>query len=128
MLYLLGVNLPDEKVVSIALSKIYGIGKKTGQDICKKLNIPDKLKLKDLSEDKLNELTHELNGMVIESDLKRQIAANIKHLSDINCYRGIRHRAGLPVRGQRTRNNIKTAKSLNGKTLRASGIPRQYST
>ncbi|KAJ3105590.1 hypothetical protein HDU97_007932 [Phlyctochytrium planicorne] len=123
-MFLLGVNLPDNKIVSIALRSIYGIGKTTSESICNKLLIHRHCKLKDLPEEKVTQLSQVLNGMKIETELRREVSNNIANLVQIGCYRGLRHKAGLPVHGQRTRTNAQTAKKLNGKTL---GQARGYS-
>jgi small subunit ribosomal protein S13 len=118
MLHLLGVNLPDQKVVRIALTYFYGIGKNNAERICHQLSIHRQAKLYELSEHQLNKLSQLLTGMTLESDLKREIRQNIARYRQIGCYRGKRHQAGLPVRGQRTQNNAKTAKRLNLRWLR----------
>ncbi|KAI9208953.1 uncharacterized protein BJ171DRAFT_564801 [Polychytrium aggregatum] len=117
-MYLLGVNLPDEKHVWFALTRIYGIGQATGQSICDRLSIHSQCKLKDLPESKITELSQLLNSMKIEAELRRDVRNRITHLSQIECYRGRRHKASLPVHGQRTRTNGKTAKRLNGRWLK----------
>ncbi|KAI9501380.1 hypothetical protein GGI25_004938 [Coemansia spiralis] len=122
MLHLLGVNLPDQKIVSVALTYFYGIGPLTSRKVCSRLSIHQQCKLGELTEAQLNQLSGVLSEMTIENDLKRQIAANVQHLRQIGTYVGKRHAMGLPVHGQRTRNNCKTAKKLNGRWL------RQYST
>ncbi|KAJ3054543.1 hypothetical protein HK102_011497 [Quaeritorhiza haematococci] len=123
-MYLLGVNLPDDKVVWVALTRIYGIGPKTGKDICNQLSIPLATRLRDVSESKLVELSTLLNSMKIEAELQREVRNNINNLVQIGCYRGLRHKAGLPVHGQRTRTNARTAKRLNGKQFRAREFSR----
>lgn len=123
-MYLLGTNLPDDKAVPIALTRIYGIGLATSHQICDKLSIFRQCKLRDVPELKIVELSHLLNSMTIETELRRQTRANIANLAQIGCYRGERHKAGLPVRGQRTRTNAKIAKRLNGRQFKV----REYST
>ncbi|KNC96383.1 30S ribosomal protein S13 [Spizellomyces punctatus DAOM BR117] len=118
MLYLLGVNLPDDKVVSIALTRIYGVGLKTGQTICHKLGIHPRCRLKDLPEDKVTKLSALLNTMQIDAELKRETRNRIGAMVQMGSYRGARHKAGLPVNGQRTHTNRSTAKRLNGRWLR----------
>ncbi|KAI8053936.1 hypothetical protein BDF22DRAFT_742910 [Syncephalis plumigaleata] len=118
MLHLLGVNLPDQKVVHIALTYFYGIGRKTAEGICHQLSIHRQAKLHELSESQLNRLSQLLTGMTLESDLRRQVRHNVVRYRQIGCYRGRRHQQALPVRGQRTQNNCKTAKRLNGRLLR----------
>ncbi|KAI8322700.1 ribosomal protein S13 [Martensiomyces pterosporus] len=122
MLHLLGVNLPDQKIVSVALTYFYGIGPATAQKICSKLSIYKECKLSELTEGQLNQLSGVLSDMTLENDLERQVKANVQHLRQIGTYVGKRHAMGLPVHGQRTRNNTKTAKKLNGRLL------RKYST
>ncbi|KAJ3046235.1 hypothetical protein HDV00_000047 [Rhizophlyctis rosea] len=126
MVYLLGVNLPDHKVVPIALTEIYGVGRKTASDICNKLRIHPKCRLAHLPETKLTEVATLLNTMKIEAELRREVNNNIEHLVRIGTWRGDRHKYGRPVNGQRTRPNGKTAKRLNGRTLPAS--LRRYTT
>ncbi|KAJ3333910.1 hypothetical protein HDU76_001391 [Blyttiomyces sp. JEL0837] len=116
-MFLLGVNLPDNKIVSIALTRIYGVGRKTGEKICNQLLIHKHCRLRELPEDKITQLSQVLNSMTIETELKKQKQDNVNKLIQIGCYRGQRHKARLPVNGQRTRTNAQTAKSLNGKDL-----------
>ncbi|KAJ3114685.1 hypothetical protein HDU96_001777 [Phlyctochytrium bullatum] len=116
-MFLLGVNLPDNKIVSIALRSIYGVGRATAESLCHKLLIHRHCKLRDLPEHKVTELSQLLNGMKIEAELRREVTDNIKNLVQIGCYRGLRHKAGLPVHGSRTRTNAKTAKRLNARRL-----------
>ncbi|KAJ2782323.1 Palmitoyl-protein thioesterase 1 [Coemansia javaensis] len=123
MLLLLGVNLPDQKVVSVALTYFYGIGPLTARRICSRLSLHRECKLSELSEGQLNQLSTVLSEMTIENDLKRQIGANVQHLREIGTYVGKRHAMGLPVHGQRTRNNSKTAKRFNGIWLRKYSAP-----
>ncbi|PVU93289.1 hypothetical protein BB561_003368 [Smittium simulii] len=115
MLFLLGTNLPDSKIVSIALTSFFGIGKVVSEKICSKMSIHKTCRLQDLSEPQINELTAVLSTMTIGKDLQRKFEADIKRLMRINCYIGTRHKLHLPVHGQRTRNNAKTAKKLNGR-------------
>ncbi|KAI9291024.1 ribosomal protein S13 [Neoconidiobolus thromboides FSU 785] len=115
MLHLFGVNLPDKKVVRVALTYIYGIGPMTAEKICHQLYIHRECKLKELDENKINQLSEVLSKLTIQQDLKRQENKNIQGLKSINCYVGRRHAMGYPVHGQRTRNNCKTAKRLNSK-------------
>jgi small subunit ribosomal protein S13 len=103
--------------VWVALSKIYGIGQSTGKSICDQLTISRNTRLKDLSEAKIVELSQLLNKMTIEAELKRKVRDNIVNLVQIGCYRGKRHQAGLPVHGQKTQYNAKTARKLNGRAL-----------
>ena len=116
-----GVNVPDKKRIAIALSYIHGIGRPTAFKICEKLGIDLSMRMGEASEDILNRIRSEIEkgGYVIEGDLRREVSLNIKRLQDMRCYRGLRHRAGLPVRGQRTQTNARTrkgpAKTVAGK-------------
>ncbi len=105
-----GVNIPDNKHVVIALMAIHGIGKTTSINLCKKVDIEGSTKVSQLSEDKLEALRAEIAKMTIEGDLRRSVSMNIKRLMDLGCYRGLRHRRGLPLRGQRTKTNARTRK------------------
>ena len=106
-----GVDIPNDKPVWIALRYIHGIGPKFAKDICKNLGIEDSVKAKDLTEDQLSQIAGLLtNDYVIEGNLRRQTQQHIARLRDIACYRGLRHRRGLPVRGQRTKTNARTRK------------------
>lgn len=105
-----GVNIPDNKHVDVSLTHIYGVGRKTAQDICLKLKIRFDQKVSNLSEADLDKIRDELKNFQIEGDLRREINFNIKRLMDLGCYRGIRHRKGLPLRGQRTKTNARTRK------------------
>ena len=106
-----GVDIPNNKRVEIALTYIYGIGRKSSNDILAKTGINPDTRAKDLTEDEIAKLRDEIeNSYVVEGDLRRDVALNIKRMVEINCYRGIRHRKGLPVRGQRTKTNARTRK------------------
>jgi small subunit ribosomal protein S13 len=105
-----GINIPDNKHVDVSLTHVYGIGRKTAQDICDKLKIKYSKKVSELSEEQLDKIRDELKNFQIEGDLRRDINFNIKRLMDLGCYRGIRHRKGLPLRGQRTKTNARTRK------------------
>ena len=106
-----GVDIPNNKRVEIALTYIYGIGRKSSNDILAKTGIDPDKRAKDLTEDEIAKLRDEIeNSYVVEGDLRRDVALNIKRMVEINCYRGIRHRKGLPVRGQRTKTNARTRK------------------
>lgn len=107
---IVGVDLPNEKRVEIGLTYIYGIGRKTSNLILKDAGINPDTRVKDLSEDEVVKIRAEIDKYVVEGDLRREIALNIKRLREINCYRGLRHRRGLPVRGQNTKNNARTRK------------------
>ena len=105
-----GINLPKEKRVPIALTYITGIGRASAEAICLKLNVDPSKKLKDISEDELNAIRAEMKSYVLEGDLRREVAMNIKRKQEINCYVGMRHSKGLPVRGQLTKTNARTRK------------------
>ena len=106
-----GVDIPNNKRVEIALTYIYGIGRKSSNDILAKTGIDPDPRAKDLTEDEVAKLRDEIeNSYTVEGDLRRDVALNIKRMVEINCYRGIRHRKGLPVRGQRTKTNARTRK------------------
>ena len=106
-----GVDIPEKKRALIALTYIYGVGKTSAQQICRELGIEQDKRASELSEDELSRLGAYIEkNLVIEGELRRLESANIARLRNINCYRGIRHRRGLPVRGQRTRTNARTRK------------------
>ena len=106
-----GVDIPNNKRVEIALTYIYGIGRKSANDILAKTGINPDTRAKDLPEAEVAKLRDEIeSSYTVEGDLRRDVALNIKRLVEINCYRGIRHRKGLPVRGQRTKTNARTRK------------------
>jgi len=105
-----GINVPDHKHAVIALTAIYGIGKKTSMNICSEVGIEPTVKIRDLSEEQVESIRKVVSGMTVEGDLRREVSMNIKRLMDLGCYRGIRHRRGLPLRGQRTRTNARTRK------------------
>ena len=106
-----GVDIPNNKRIEIALTYIYGIGRKSANDILTATGINPDTRAKDLTEDETAKLREEIeNNYMVEGDLRREVALNIKSLVEINCYRGIRHRKGLPVRGQRTKTNARTRK------------------
>ena len=105
-----GVNIPENKHVEISLTHIFGIGRKTAQNICAELKINYTRKISDLSEDEVESLRTAIGKIVVEGDLRRNISTNIKRLMDLGSYRGIRHRRKLPTRGQNTKNNARTRK------------------
>lgn len=116
-----GVNIPDNKRAIISLTYIHGIGRHTAEEICSEVGIDFSRRMKDLTEDEMNQIRKiiESGRFPIEGDLRREIALNIKRLIDMQCLRGLRHRKGLPVRGQRTKTNARTrkgpAKAIAGK-------------
>jgi small subunit ribosomal protein S13 len=105
-----GINIPPHKHTEIGLMSIYGIGRSTAQKLCNICSIPFDRKIKDLTDVDLEKLREEIGRMTIEGDLRREMSINIKRLMDLGCYRGFRHRRGLPVRGQRTKTNARTRK------------------
>ncbi len=105
-----GVNVPDHKHAVISLTHIFGVGKTTAQKICVASNVSEDTKIGSLSEDQVEVIRKEVAKFMVEGDLRRTISINIKRLMDLGCYRGIRHRRGLPVRGQRTKTNARTRK------------------
>ena len=105
-----GVDIPREKRVVISLTYIYGIGLKTAQQVLKQANVSEDTRVQDLSNDELDRIREIIDGLKVEGDLRREISLNIKRLQEIGSYRGLRHRRGLPVRGQNTKNNARTRK------------------
>ncbi|RMG29837.1 MAG: 30S ribosomal protein S13 [Gammaproteobacteria bacterium] len=105
-----GINVPDNKHCVIALTAIYGIGRSRAREICAAAGVAPDRKVRDLDESELERLRAEVGKYTVEGDLRREVNMNIKRLMDLGCYRGIRHRRGLPVRGQRTRTNARTRK------------------
>jgi small subunit ribosomal protein S13 len=106
-----GVDLPREKRVEIGLTYIYGIGRTTATKICEEVGVNKDTRVKDLTEDEITKIRDYIDGRImVEGDLRREQSQNIKRLMDIGCYRGLRHRKGLPVRGQRTHTNARTRK------------------
>ncbi|MGB6042515.1 MAG: 30S ribosomal protein S13 [Pirellulales bacterium] len=108
---LLGVDIPNDRATVVSLTYLYGVGPQSARDLCQKAGISPKTLAKDLLEDEVARLAALLDkDYVVEGQLRRQVSQNITRLRDISCYRGIRHRRGLPVRGQRTRTNARTRK------------------
>ena len=105
-----GVDLPREKRVEIGLTYIYGIGQSTAKDILAQTGVNPDTRVKDLTEEDVSKLRDAIDKYAVEGDLRRQVALDIKRLMEIGCYRGLRHRRGLPVRGQRTKTNARTRK------------------
>lgn len=116
MFRLMGHVLPEEKSIWIALTNIYGIGRERSKKILGNLKIEAMKKVKDITEEEQKLISDELKNYVLENDLKREVASAIKRLKEIKCYRGMRHNLGLPVRGQLTRKNARTAKKLLGRS------------
>ena len=105
-----GINIPLNKHIVISLTSIYGIGNSRAQQVCGAAGVPPETPVKDLAEPEVAKLRTAVANFVVEGDLRREISMNIKRLMDLGCYRGIRHRRGLPMRGQRTRTNARTRK------------------
>lgn len=111
MARILGVDIPNDKVISVALTYLFGIGKTTSKMICEEAKVEPLVKTRDLTDEEISRITSIIEKRcVVEGQLRRQISQNIQRLKDIACYRGLRHRRGLPVRGQRTRSNARTRK------------------
>jgi small subunit ribosomal protein S13 len=118
-----GVDLPTQKRVVIALTYIYGIGRKTAHDIVTQAGIPLETRTKDLTEDQTRKIREIIEGSFkVEGDLRREVTMNIKRLMDLGCYRGLRHRKGLPVRGQRTHTNSRTRKGPKRGIIRPKAV------
>lgn len=114
-----GVNIPTQKRVEIGLQSIYGIGPGKAKELCKKLGIPDERRVSQLTDDEVLKIREAIDHEYkVEGDLRREVSLNIKRFMDLGCYRGLRHRKGLPVRGQRTRTNARTRK---GKSVAIAG-------
>ncbi len=105
-----GVNIPDNKHAVISLTYIFGVGRTTAAQLCQAVGIEQSSKIGDLSEEQLDAIRGEVAKLSVEGDLRREVNMNIKRLMDLGCYRGIRHRRSLPVRGQRTKTNARTRK------------------
>ena len=105
-----GVDLPKEKRVEIGLTYVYGIGRTSSNKILAEAGVNPDTRVKDLTDDQVNSIRKAMEGYKVEGDLRREVALNIKRLTEIGCYRGLRHRKGLPVRGQRTKTNARTRK------------------
>lgn len=105
-----GVNIPDRKHAVIALTSIYGVGRTLAAQICTAAGVAQDAKIQSLSEEQVDALRAEVAKFRVEGDLRREVSMNIKRLMDLGCYRGIRHRRGLPLRGQRTKTNARTRK------------------
>ena len=110
MARLAGINIPDNKHAGISLTYIYGVGRTTAKQLCESTGVSPDAKVQDLTEEELDNLRSEVSKLTVEGDLRRGEQLNIKRLLDLGCYRGIRHRRGLPLRGQRTKTNARTRK------------------
>ena len=116
-----GVNIPDNKHVRVSLTYVYGVGNSLSKKLCEKLGIAEDKKVMDLTGQELESIRTELSNHLIEGDLRREVSTNIKRLTDLGCYRGIRHRRGLPVRGQKTKTNARTLKNRRGRKVAVAG-------
>jgi small subunit ribosomal protein S13 len=105
-----GINIPNHQHAEIALTAIYGIGRARAQAICVAAGVEKSRKIKDLTDAEVDRLRDQVTKLTVEGDLRREVSMSIKRLMDLGCYRGVRHRKGLPVRGQRTRTNARTRK------------------
>ena len=105
-----GINIPEHKHTVIALSAIYGVGSTRAKSICVAAGVAESTKIKDLNEEQIDKLRDEVAKFTVEGDLRREVSMSIKRLMDLGCYRGIRHRRSLPLRGQRTKTNARTRK------------------
>ena len=118
-----GVNIPNHQHAEVALTAIYGIGRARARAICAAANIKVDAKVKDLSESDMDRLRESVGRFTVEGDLRREVSMNIKRLMDLGCYRGQRHRKGLPVRGQRTRTNARTRKGPRKAAVKITSAP-----
>ena len=105
-----GINIPNQQHAAIALTAIYGVGRSRARAICDAANVKQSAKIKDLTDAEMDRLREQISKFTVEGDLRRETSMNIKRLMDLGCYRGVRHKKGLPVRGQRTRTNARTRK------------------
>ena len=110
MARIVGVDIPNDKQVAFSLTYIYGIGRTTAKKICEAAKVDPTIRVKDMSDEQMNAVRNEVAKLKVEGDLRREVALNIKRLTEIGCYRGIRHKKGLPVRGQKTKTNARTRK------------------
>ena len=118
-----GINIPPHKHAEIGLTAIYGVGRSTAQKICDAIGIPYSKKVRDLTDTELEKIREQIGGLTIEGDLRREMSINIKRLMDLGCYRGFRHRRGLPVRGQRTKTNARTRKGPRKQAVKLNAPP-----
>ena len=118
-----GINIPNQKHIEIALTSIYGIGRTRARLICATSGIPTTTKVKDLTDAQVDKLRIEVGKVTVEGDLRRQVSMSIKRLMDLGTYRGIRHRRGLPLRGQRTRTNARTRKGPRKQAVKLNAPP-----
>ena len=118
-----GVNIPNNQHSEVALTAIFGIGRARARAICVAAGVGNSTKVKDLSEPEMDRLREEVGRFVVEGDLRREVSMNIKRLMDLGCYRGQRHRKGLPVRGQRTKTNARTRKGPRKAAVKITSAP-----
>src|SRR5438132_7218934 len=123
-----GVNIPNHQHAEIALTAIYGIGRPRAQQICIAAGVNPSAKIKDLSDAQMDRLRELVGRYTVEGDLRREVTMSIKRLMDLGCYRGVRHRKGLPVRGQRTRTNARTRKGPRKARQATRGTPKSASS
>ena len=116
-----GVNIPNHQHAFIALTAIYGIGKAKAIQICNLAGVGPSVKIKDLSDSEVEDLRSQVSNSLVEGDLRREVSMSIKRLMDLGCYRGIRHRRGLPLRGQRTKTNARTRKGPRKVSIKSGG-------
>jgi len=116
-----GVNIPNHQHADVALTAIYGIGRPRARAICAAAGVKGSVKIKDLSDNDMEKLREQVAKFTVEGDLRREVSMNIKRLMDLGCYRGTRHRRGLPLRGQRTRTNARTRKGPRKAIQRSGG-------
>ncbi|BAU49885.1 30S ribosomal protein S13 [Sulfurifustis variabilis] len=117
------INIPNQKHIEIGLTSIFGIGRTTAKQLCQAAGVSGSTKVKDLTEAEVDRLRLEVAKITVEGDLRRQVSMNIKRLMDLGTYRGLRHRRGLPVRGQRTRTNARTRKGPRKGVIRKAAAP-----
>jgi len=118
-----GINLPNQKHIWVALTSIFGIGNTRAREICEAAGVETSLAVKDLTDAQVDKLRVEVAKFTVEGDLRRQVSMNVKRLMDLGTYRGMRHRRGLPVRGQRTRTNARSRKGPRKAVIRGTGKP-----
>jgi small subunit ribosomal protein S13 len=118
-----GINIPNHQHAEIALTAIYGIGRARAQAICAAAGVQGSRKIKDLNDAELDRLRDSVQRLTVEGDLRREVSMSIKRLMDLGCYRGMRHRKGLPVRGQRTRTNARTRKGPRKQAVKLNAPP-----
>jgi small subunit ribosomal protein S13 len=118
-----GINIPMNKHVVVGLTAIYGVGRSQAEKACEGASVAPDTKVKDLTEAEVAALRAQIARLVVEGDLRREVAINIKRLMDLGCYRGIRHRRGLPMRGQRTRTNARTRKGPRKAAVKLNAPP-----